>query len=162
MAVTLERVVKYDVGAFQRAWDFLASSPSDGEDDYIYIYIYFFFSFFSPILSSPWERGEVRPFWGRLILLRPFGRMVQAPAAKKVSTIKTPKKSAKSRKTDRTPLRARTILDTPTYSTEEASGIYRELFLYVRVFRFLLVPVVHIRANSYASIGCTSREKKPS
>ena len=73
MAVTLERVVKYDVGAFQRAWDFLASSPSDGEDDY---YLFIFRHFF-----SPWERGEIRPFWGRLIFLRPFGRMVQAPAA---------------------------------------------------------------------------------
>ena len=72
-AGTLEWVVKYDVGAFQRAWDFLASSPSDSEDDY---YLFIFRHFF-----SPWERGEIRPFWGRLIFLRPFGRMVQAPAA---------------------------------------------------------------------------------
>ena len=32
-AGTLERVVN-DVGAFQRAWEFLASSPGDGEDDF--------------------------------------------------------------------------------------------------------------------------------
>ena len=38
MAGTLERVVKYDAVAFQKAWDFLASS--DDEDNY------FFFLFF--------------------------------------------------------------------------------------------------------------------
>ena len=32
-AGTLERVVKYDQEAFSKAWDYLASSPSDGEDD---------------------------------------------------------------------------------------------------------------------------------
>ena len=32
-AGTLERVVKYDQEAFTKAWDYLASSPSDGEDD---------------------------------------------------------------------------------------------------------------------------------
>ena len=32
-AGTLERVVKYDQEALTKAWDYLASSPSDGEDD---------------------------------------------------------------------------------------------------------------------------------
>ena len=36
MAGTLERVVKYDAVAFQKVWDFLASS--DDEDNYIYIF----------------------------------------------------------------------------------------------------------------------------
>ena len=39
MAGTLERVAKYDAVAFQKAWDFLASS--DDEDNYIYIYFFF-------------------------------------------------------------------------------------------------------------------------
>ena len=32
-AGTLERVVKYDQGAFTKAWDYLAAHTSDGEDD---------------------------------------------------------------------------------------------------------------------------------
>ena len=32
-AGTLERVVKYCQKTFSKAWDYLASSPSDGEDD---------------------------------------------------------------------------------------------------------------------------------
>ena len=32
-AGTLESVVKYDQEALTKAWDYLASSPSDGEDD---------------------------------------------------------------------------------------------------------------------------------
>ena len=55
MAGTLERVVKYDAVAFQKAWDFLASS--DGKDDYIYIY-FFFVELFSP------EREQNMAFWG--------------------------------------------------------------------------------------------------
>ena len=43
MAGTLERVVKYDAVAFQKAWDFLASS--DDEDNY-----YFFILFFRRII----------------------------------------------------------------------------------------------------------------
>ena len=39
MAGTLERVVKYDAVAFQKAWDFMASS--DDEDNY-FLFIYFF------------------------------------------------------------------------------------------------------------------------
>ena len=70
-AGTSEKVVKYDVDAFKAAWDFL----SDAEDGYV-IKKFFFSDTF-----CPWERGEIRPFLGRLILLRPFGRMVQHRAA---------------------------------------------------------------------------------
>ena len=41
MAGTLERVVKYDAVAFQKAWDFLASS--DDEDNYLLIYLFIYF-----------------------------------------------------------------------------------------------------------------------
>ena len=40
MAGTLERVVKYDAVAFQKAWDFLASS--DDEDNYFFLFFLFF------------------------------------------------------------------------------------------------------------------------
>ena len=30
---TLERQVKYDQEAFKKAWDYLAASPSDSEED---------------------------------------------------------------------------------------------------------------------------------
>ena len=41
MAGTLERVVKYDAVAFQKAWDFLASS--DDEDNYLFNYLFIYF-----------------------------------------------------------------------------------------------------------------------
>ena len=40
MAGTLERVVKYDAMAFQKAWDFLASS--DDEDNFFFFFFFFF------------------------------------------------------------------------------------------------------------------------
>ena len=42
-AGTLERVLKYDQEAFTKAWDYLAKSPSDDEDDQTK---YFFPTFF--------------------------------------------------------------------------------------------------------------------
>ena len=57
MAGTLERVVKYDAVAFQKVWDFLASS--DDEDNYIYI---FFSSNYFPRKGS-----KIWPFGGRLL-----------------------------------------------------------------------------------------------
>ena len=65
MAGTLERVVKYDAVAFQKAWDFLASS--DDEDNYIYIYIFFFSSNYFPRKGS-----KIWPFGGRLFFLQPL------------------------------------------------------------------------------------------
>ena len=50
MAGTLERVVKYDAVAFQKAWDFLASS--DDEDNF-----FFFFFFFRRIIF-PGKRAK--------------------------------------------------------------------------------------------------------
>ena len=44
MAGTLERVVKYDAVAFQKAWDFLA--PGDDEDNFFFFF--FFVELFSP------------------------------------------------------------------------------------------------------------------
>ena len=67
MAGTLERVVKYDAVAFQKAWDFLAFS--DDEDNYIYtryIYIYFFSS-----NCFPRKGSKIWPFW-RLFFLQPL------------------------------------------------------------------------------------------
>ena len=61
MAGTLERVVKYDAVAFQKAWDFLASS--DDEDNY------FFFFFFSSNYF-PRKGSKIWPFWGRLFILQ--------------------------------------------------------------------------------------------
>ena len=65
MAGTLERVVKYDAVAFQKAWDFLASS--DGEDNYYYYYYYFFVELFSP------ERKQNMAFWGATVFFAAVG-----------------------------------------------------------------------------------------
>ena len=64
MAGTLERVVKYDAVAFQKAWDFLASS--DDEDNYIYIY-FFFVELFSP------EREQNMAFRGATVFFAAVG-----------------------------------------------------------------------------------------
>ena len=66
MAGTLERVVKYDAVAFQKAWDFLASS--DDEDNYMYIFILFYFS----SNYFPRKGSKLWPFWGRLFFLQPL------------------------------------------------------------------------------------------
>ena len=63
MAGTLERVVKYDAVAFQKAWDFLASS--DDEDNY-FLFIYFFVELFSP------EREQNMAFLGATFYLQPL------------------------------------------------------------------------------------------
>ena len=63
----LEWVVKCDQEAFSKAWDYLASSPGDGEDDSVF----FLFFVFSSLFSNP-KRGTIRPFLGRLISFRPF------------------------------------------------------------------------------------------
>ena len=66
MAGTLERVVKYDAVAFQKAWDFLASS--DDEDNYMYIFILFYFS----SNYFPRKGSKLWPFWGRWFFLQPL------------------------------------------------------------------------------------------
>ena len=55
IAGTLERKVKYDQEAFKKAWDYLAASPSDSEEDWST------FSFFFPAtLFLPRECLDVR------------------------------------------------------------------------------------------------------
>ena len=65
MAGTLEKVVKYDAVAFQKAWDFLASS--DDEDNYFFIFLFFFVELFSRKGSKIW------PSLGRLFLFAAVG-----------------------------------------------------------------------------------------
>ena len=64
MAGTLERVVKYDAVAFQKAWDFLASS--DGEDNYFYFILFFSSNYF------PRKGSKIWLFGGRLFFLQPL------------------------------------------------------------------------------------------
>ena len=63
MAGTLVRVVKYDAVAFQKAWDFLASS--DDEDNC------FFFVFFRRIISPGREQNMA--FWGATVVFAAVG-----------------------------------------------------------------------------------------
>ena len=86
MAGTLERVVKYDAVAFQKAWDFLASS--DAEDNYFF----FFFLFFFVELFSP-EREQNMAFWGGTAFFCSCWPMQgnELRKKKKVSTKKTSK-----------------------------------------------------------------------
>ena len=58
MAGTLERVVKYDAVAFQKAWDLLASS--DDKDNYI---LFLFYLFFRRIIF-PRKGAKYGLFWG--------------------------------------------------------------------------------------------------
>ena len=64
MAGTLERVVKYDAAAFQKAWDFLASSD-DGDNSFFIFY--FFVELFSP------EREQNMAFWGATVFFAAVG-----------------------------------------------------------------------------------------
>ena len=59
MAGTSERVVKYDAVAFQRAWDFLASS--DDKDNFFFSSNYF-----------PRKGSKIWPFLGELFFLQPL------------------------------------------------------------------------------------------
>ena len=49
---SLERVVKYDKEAFTKAWDYLARSDSDGEDDQRFFFCFLFSDTFWIIFSS--------------------------------------------------------------------------------------------------------------
>ena len=63
-AQTLERVLKYDKNAFTKAWDYLAKSPSDGEDDQQKQKKSNLKKKKSGTLL-PLEKAKIRPFWGR-------------------------------------------------------------------------------------------------
>ena len=93
MAGTLERVVKYDAVAFQKAWDFLAFS--DDEDNYIYtryIYIYFFFR----RIICPGKGAKYGLFGDCFFCSRWPMQGNELRKKKKVSTKKTSKISKKS------------------------------------------------------------------
>ena len=62
MAGTLERVVKYDAVAFQKAWDFLESS--DDQDNYFLI-------FFRRTIF-PGKGAKYGLFWGDCFFLQPL------------------------------------------------------------------------------------------
>ena len=64
MAGTLERVVKYDAVAFQKAWDFLASSD---DEDNLFFFLFFFVELFSP------EREQNMAFGGATVLFAAVG-----------------------------------------------------------------------------------------
>ena len=90
MAGTLERVVKYDAVAFQKAWDFLASS--DDEDNY-----FLFFIFFRRIIFP--GKGAKYGLWGATVFFAAVGTYMQGNELrrkKKVSFKKTSKISKKS------------------------------------------------------------------
>lgn len=50
-AGTLEREVKYDQEAFKKAWDYLAASPSDSEEDYNFFFFFPATLFLAPQVS---------------------------------------------------------------------------------------------------------------
>ena len=66
MAGTLERVVKYDAVAFQKAWDFLASS--DKEDNLCFFCFCFFF-----VELFPPEREQNMAFLGATVFFAAVG-----------------------------------------------------------------------------------------
>ena len=113
MAGTLERVVKYDAVAFQKAWDFFASS--DDEDNYIYIF--FFVELFSP------ERKQNMAFWGATVFFAAVGpsRVMSLEKEKeKKFQLKTRQRFRKNhRRGHRTRARARINITPQTYGTEE-------------------------------------------
>ena len=88
MTGTLERVIKYDAVAFQKAWDFLASSVD--EDNF-----FFFFSFFSSNYF-PRKGRKIWPFGGGLFFCSRSPMQGNELRKKKVSTKKTSKISKKS------------------------------------------------------------------
>ena len=82
-------MANYDQEAFTKAWDYLASSTSDGENDFFFFLFLFFVTFFSPRY-----RGEIPPFPDRLMFFRPLahaGQCANEKKKEKLSTRKTPK-----------------------------------------------------------------------
>ena len=110
MAGTLEKVAKYDAVAFQKAWDFLASS--DDEDN--------FFFFFSSIIFSEREQNMAY-FCGDCFFCRrwPICRVMSLLKKKKFQLKKRPKFRKNHRPGHRTRARARTNITPQTYGTEK-------------------------------------------
>ena len=108
IAGTLERLVKYDAVAFQKAWDFLASS--DDEDN-------FFFFFFRIIFP---EREQNMAFWGATVFFAAVGQCRVMRLEKKKFQLKKRRRSQKNhRRGHRTLARARINITPQTYGTEE-------------------------------------------
>ena len=113
MAGTLERVVKYDAVAFQKAWDFLASS--DDEDIFLF-FLFFFVELFSP------ERKQNMAFWGATVFCAAVGpcRVMSFKKRKKKFQQKNRHRFRKNRRRGhRTRARARINITPQTYGTEE-------------------------------------------
>ena len=110
MAGTLERVIKYDALAFQKAWDFLASS-----DDEDYIYIFFFFV---ELFSS--EREQNMAFFGAAVFFAAVGPCRVMSLEKKKFQLKKRQRFRKNHcRGHRTRARARINITPQTYGTEE-------------------------------------------
>ena len=112
MAGTLERVVKYDAVAFQKAWDFLASS--DDKD------IFFFFFFFRRIIF-PGKGAKYGLFCGDCFFaaVGPC-RVMSLEKKKKKNQLKKRKRFRKNhRRGHRTRARARINITPQTYGTGE-------------------------------------------
>ena len=115
MAGTLERVVRYDAVAFQKAWDFLASS--DDEDIF-----FFFFPFFFSSNYFPRKGSKIWPFLGRLFFFAAVGpcRVMSLEKKKKKFQLKIRQRFRKNhRRGHRTRARARINITSQTYGTEE-------------------------------------------
>ena len=113
MAGMLERVVKYDAVAFQKAWDFLASS--DDEDNYLFIYL-FFVELFSP------EREQNMAFLGATVFFAAVGpcRVMSLEKNENKFQLKKRQRFRKNhRRGHRTQARARINITPQTYGTEE-------------------------------------------
>ena len=112
MAGTLERVVKYDAVAFQKAWDFLASS--DDKDNY-FLFIYFFVELFST------EREQNMTFLGATVFFAAVGlcRVMSLEKKKKFQLKKRQRFRKNHRRGHRTRARARINITPQTYGTEE-------------------------------------------
>ena len=114
MAGTLERVVKYDAVAFQKAWDFLASS--DDEDNYLF-YSFFFLLFFVELFSP--EREQIMAFLGATVFFSAVGPCRVMSLGKKNRLKKRQRFRKKHRRGHRTRARARINITPQTYGTEE-------------------------------------------
>ena len=116
MAGTLERLVKYDAVAFQKAWDFLASS--DDEDNYFIYYLIFFVELFSP------GREQNMAFFEATVFFAAVGSCRVMSFEKKKFQLKKRQRFRKNhRRGHRTRARARINITPQTYGTEEVEGL---------------------------------------
>ena len=113
MARMLERVVKYDAVAFQKAWDFLASS--DDEDNYLFIY----FNFFRRLIFP--RKGAKYGLFGATVFFAAVGpcRVMSLEKKKKFQLKKRQSFRKNHRRGHRTRARARINITPQTYGTEE-------------------------------------------